>query len=65
MAREPGQVGDSAALIRQDGQRLDAIYNFGGSRHDHLVSNDGLNAAYLRENGQVIVDHSLANPYGG
>lgn len=58
MGREPGKVGDSPAKIKQEDERIDALYNFGaGGTHDHLVSNDGLNADYLRENGEVIVDN--------
>jgi hypothetical protein len=66
MPREPGQVGGSPdAQIKQSGERIDALYNFQkGGVHDHLVSNDGLNAAYLRENGQVIVNDQAPNPYG-
>ncbi len=65
MGRDPGQVGDSQALVKQEGERIDALYNFNGAEHDHLVSNDGINAAYLRENGEVIVDNSRADPYPG
>ncbi len=66
MAREPGQVGGSPAKIEQTGSRIDALYNFGpAGAHDHIVSNDGLNADFLRENGQVIVDSNLPNPYPG
>jgi len=65
MGREPGQVGGSPAQIQQSGDRIDALYNFQkGGVHDHLVSNDGLNASYLRENGQVIVNDKAPSPYG-
>lgn len=55
--RYEGKVGDSRAKIDEEGDRIDALYNFrGGDDKDHLVSNDGINASYLREDGEVIVD---------
>ncbi len=60
------RVSGSPAQINVQGDRLDAYYNFGpNGQHDHLASNDGINASYLREGGQVIVDDSLSNPYPG
>jgi hypothetical protein len=64
MSWGPGQVGGDPARVKEDGSRIEALYNFNGSAHDHIVSNDGLNADYVRENGQVIVDNSQPNPYG-
>ncbi|PSO43355.1 hypothetical protein BRC19_01030 [Candidatus Saccharibacteria bacterium QS_5_54_17] len=60
---EEGKVGDRRAKIRKEGDRIDAKYNFrpgekGPRQHDHLVSNDGVNAAYLREDGETIVDNT-------
>lgn len=64
MGREPGQVGGQPAQIKQFGQRIDAIHDFQpGGVHSHIVSNDGLNADYVREGNMVIVDASKPNPY--
>lgn len=51
--------------VKQDGQRIEQLDNFrpGGAK-DHIVSNDGLNANYVRINGQVVVDDLAQNPYG-
>lgn len=58
--RYEGKVGDSRAKIDEGGDRIDALYNFrGGNDKDHLVTNDGVNASYLREDGEVIVDDLL------
>lgn len=66
MGWEPGQVDGQAAQVKQAGQRIEAINNFGpGGQHDHLVSNDGLNADYVRINGEVVVDANQPHPYGG
>jgi hypothetical protein len=57
MPREPGEVDGKPAEIRTTGDGIDAIYDFRTPvDHDHLVSHDGINAAYLREHGRVIVD---------
>lgn len=62
MGRYEGKVGDIPAKIREEGSRIDALYNFrGGDDKDHLVSNDGINAAFLREGGQVIVDDARSD----
>jgi hypothetical protein len=63
VAREPGDVDGSRAKIKPTGEvGLDAVYNFrAGGEHDHIVSNDGINAAYLRESGRVVVDDFNAN----
>lgn len=50
--------------VKQVGQRIEQLDNFHGQQHDHLVSNDGLNANYVRVNGQVVVDDHKQNPYG-
>jgi hypothetical protein len=51
--------------VKQVGQRIEQLDNFGpGGTKDHIVSNDGLNANYVRINGQVVVDDKLQNPYG-
>ena len=66
MGWEPGQLDGQPAQVKQDGQRIEALNNFRpGNRHDHIVSNDGLNADYVRINGEVVVDNNLPNPYGG
>jgi hypothetical protein len=66
MGWEPGQVDGQSAQVKQTGQRIEAINNFGpGGVHDKIVSNDGLNADYVRINGEVVVDNSLPNPYPG
>src|SRR4051812_27892307 len=57
MGREPGEVDGKPAKIRVEGDAVDAVYDFRTARdHDHLVSHDGINAAYLREHGRVLVD---------
>jgi hypothetical protein len=64
MSWGPGRVDGQPAQVNENGTRVEALYNFNGSVHDHIVSNDGLNADYVRENGQVIVDANQPNPYG-
>lgn len=62
-----GKVGDEDAKTKEEGSRLEAIW--GGSKgntrdddHGHIVTNDGVNAAYLREpgkdGGEVIVNNT-------
>src|SRR4051794_17483552 len=61
--REPGDVDESRAKIKPAGDGgLDALYNFRrGGDHDHVVSNDGINVAFLRESGRIIVDDFRVN----
>lgn len=43
--------------MRQEGARLEAIYNLRGPNgHDHIVANDGVNADYVRERGRPTID---------
>jgi hypothetical protein len=59
---------ENGELIRskQEGQRIEQLDNFRpGGAHDHIVSQDGLNANYVRINGEVVVDDRRPNPYGG
>lgn len=43
--------------MRQEGERLEAIYNLRGPNdHDHIVTNDGVNAEYVRERGRPTID---------
>lgn len=51
-----GEVEGERAEVRQQGDRVEALYNFRGGQHDHLVANDGLNADYVREGGRVVID---------
>jgi hypothetical protein len=51
-----GEVDGKPAEVKEDGQRVEAIYNLNNDPHDHIVTNDGVNADYVRENGEVIVD---------
>jgi hypothetical protein len=48
--------------------RVDAYWPSGHSDYGHLVSNDGLNADYLREpsmgSDEHVVDNRQENPYG-
>jgi len=55
--------GDKMAS-KQSGDRIEAISRT-GKDHSHIVSNDGLNADYVRDsNGNVVADNSKSNPYG-
>jgi len=52
-----GEVDGRKARVRQEGERLEAIYNLRGPNdHDHIVANDGLNADYVRERGRPTID---------
>ena len=52
--------------VKQDGQRIDQLDNFQpGGAHDHIIARDGLNANYVRINGEVVVNDRRPNPYGG
>lgn len=65
MGWRPGQVDDQPAQVKQADQRIEAIYDFDGTQHAHIVSNDGLNADYLRDaDGRVVVNSDQENPYG-
>lgn len=52
----PGEIDERPANVRQEGERLEAISNFRGAKHDHIVANDGLNADYVREHGRPTID---------
>jgi len=64
MGWQPGDVDGQNAQVKQSGQRVEAIYDFNGPNHAHIVSNDGVNADYLRNSdGTVVVDSSSDTPY--
>ena len=63
MSWEPGQVDGQPAQIKETGSRIDAIHNYNNEQHDKIISHDGLNAEYVREDNMVIVDRSKPNPY--
>jgi len=48
--------------------RVDAYWPAGDPQYGHLVSNDGVNADYLRDpgmgDGEYVVDNRKENPYG-
>lgn len=54
--------GDKDAKAKESGSRTEVVWggskgNTPGDGHGHLVTNDGLNASYLREpGGEVVVD---------
>ena len=63
-----GRVDDQDARTKETGSRVEAIWGGkpepGDPGHGHIVSNDGLNADYLREpGGHVIVDDQRQDPY--
>lgn len=64
MSWEDGKLDGQDAKVKQEGTRIEAITKT-GAEHDHIVSNDGLNADYYREGGDVVVDNSQSDPYGG
>jgi hypothetical protein len=50
------KVDGKPARVKETETRVEAISNLKADPKDHIVSNDGLNADYVRENGQVIVN---------
>ena len=66
-----GKVNGEDAKTKEEGDRVEAIWggskgNKPGDGHGHLVSNDGVNAAYLREpGGEVVVNNSEDTGSGG
>lgn len=64
-----GFVNGQPANVNQDGNRVEGLWGGiggpDGQGHGHIVSNDGLNASYVREpGGQVIVDDQARfDPY--
>jgi hypothetical protein len=57
MGWDKGKVDGKPAQVKEDGKRVEAIYNFrAGGVHDKIVTNDGVNADYVREGGKVIVN---------
>ena len=57
MSWSKGKVDGKPAEVKEDGKRVEAIYNFrSGGVHDKIATNDGVNADYVREDGKVIVD---------
>lgn len=65
MGWEQIDVNGQKTEVKQDGPRIDQLDNFGpGGSHDHIVARDGLNANYVRINGEVVVDDNRPNPYG-
>lgn len=64
MGWKAGDVDGQPAQVKQSGQRVEAIYDYNGAKHAHIVSNDGVNADYLRDSdGTVIVNSSSDKPY--
>jgi hypothetical protein len=64
-----GNVDGEAAKTNERGNRVEALWGGEGKPdgpdHGHIVSNDGINASYLREpGGEVVVNDNLPNPYG-
>ncbi|MGA7966744.1 MAG: hypothetical protein WCB49_12835 [Gammaproteobacteria bacterium] len=63
MSWDKMQVNGQQISSQQQGQRVEQLDNFRpGGAHDHIVSNDGLNADYVRINGEVVVDNRPGNP---
>jgi hypothetical protein len=59
------EVDGQTIRSKKDGQRVEQLDNFrSGGGHDHIVSNDGLNADFVRIEGVVVVDNRRPNPYG-
>jgi hypothetical protein len=57
---------DPRIVSKQQGDRVEQLDNFRrGGAHDHIVSNDGLNANFVRINGEIVVDDRRPDPYGG
>jgi hypothetical protein len=56
-----GKVDDKPAKVKEEGTRVEALYNLRPDNKDHIVSNDGVNADYVREGGEVIVDNSRSD----
>jgi hypothetical protein len=64
MGWEDGKLDGQDAKVKQVGSRIEAITKTGAD-HDHIVANDGLNADYVRERREVVVNNRWPNPYGG
>lgn len=63
MGWENVYVDGQLTRVNQDGQRIEQLDNFQpGGVHDHIVANDGLNADFVRINGEIVVDHRPGNP---
>lgn len=66
-----GSVDGEDATTKESGNRVEALWggsdgNTPGDNHGHIVSNDGVNADYVREpGGDVTVDSSKSDPYEG
>jgi hypothetical protein len=56
MGWEKGEIDGKPAEVKETGKRVEAISNLKDDPKDHVVSNDGLNADYVRESGEVIVN---------
>lgn len=57
MSWRKGTVDGKPAEVKEDGERVEAIYNFrSGGVHDKIATNDGVNADHVREGGEIIVD---------
>lgn len=56
-----GKVDGKPAQVKETGTRVEAIYNLQNTPHDHIATNDGVNASYVRENGEVIVNEPPEN----
>jgi hypothetical protein len=56
MGWKDGKVDGKPAEVKEDGKRVEAISNLKNDPHDHIVTNDGINADYVREKGEVIVN---------
>lgn len=62
MGWERVDVNGQHTEVKQAGQRIEQLDNFHGRQHDHIASNDGLNADFVRINGEIVVDNRPGNP---
>ena len=70
MSWENGQVDGDPGRVNQSGSRIEGLWGGDGQpdgpNHGHIVSNDGLNADYVRDpGGYVPVDNAQQDPYAG
>ncbi len=62
MGWKKGELDGERARVKEEGTRVEAVTTT-GKIHDHVVANDGLNADYVREGTEVIVDNLHPDPY--
>ena len=70
MSWEDGYVDDDPARVNQNDTRVEGLWGGEGKpdgrNPGHIVSNDGLNADYVREpGGYVVTDNAQKEPYLG